>query len=429
MKLFLASLNRILLPACIAIFIAAAWTHGSGVAPYEGLVASRARAADTVDTTNKQVMGRYGLISTEALTSVRLALGNWSQSASVTDTCAGSTSTETASIEYPAGTFTQIKLLGSTSFTIPDGNLVFTDYATVSIPANTTFWVRRFIQSANGVCYFSHQNSFFNEATNAAPSGLSDQTMGGTITNSLAVGVPPLAVLAMTIHPSAIIEGDSIGIGVNDPEDNSSTITGWNGKTGFITRSIGSVPFLNLSWPSKIAEFYTARAPARQQLLTKGSELITQLGVNDLDVNNRTPAQVIGDLQTIWAFTHTGEKVFQTTITPHSSSTDSWVTSINQTAINPSTHATLNSDFRTGVAGLTGFYDVASVYETSQGSDIWVSVCSTACTPDGLHPNHTGYLLVPPSGVIQTPTYPFLLKRDIDPASNDNDPMWLEKVA
>lgn len=24
---------------------------------------------------------------------------------------------------------------------------------------------------------------------------------------------------------------------------------------------------------------------------------------------------------------------------------------------------------------------------------------------------------------------PFLLKRDIDPASNDNDPMWLEKAA
>jgi hypothetical protein len=36
------------------------------------------------------------------------------------------------------------------------------------------------------------------------------------------------------------------------------------------------------------------------------------------------------------------------------------------------------------------------------------------------------YLLTPSSGF---GTWNFLLKRDLDPASNDNDPMWLEKAA
>lgn len=379
---------------------------------YEGLVASRARAADTVDTTNKQVMGRYGLISTEALSTVRLALGNWSQSASVTDTCAGSAATVTASIEYPAGTFNQIKLLNSTSFTIPDGGVVFSDYVTLiqPIPANTTFWVRQFIQSVNGVCYFSHQNSFFSEATNAAPSGLSDQTMGGTITNSLAVGVPPVAVLAMTVNPSVIIEGDSIGSGVNDIEDGSSTITGYNGKVGLITRSLGSVPFLNLSWPSKIAQFYSSRALARKQMLSKGSHLVTQFGINDLDVNSRTPAQVIGDLQAVWTFTRPGQKVNQTTITPHASDPGTpaaaFTTTGQQTATNLSGHAGLNQAIRAGIAGMTGYYDTASVFENTQDSDIWKPHTPAYVDTGGLHPVQAGYALVPPSGVISPVTWP-----------------------
>jgi hypothetical protein len=363
---------------------------------------------DTLDTTNKNLMGRYAVISTEALTSVKLVLANFSPSVSVTDTGSGAASTVTASIEYPAGTFTQVKFSAATSVSIADGNIAFSDYTTVSIPANTTFWVRQFVTNANGVCYFSGQNSFFSEATNAAPSGLSDQTMSGTITNSLAVGVPPLAVLGMTINPSVVIEGDSIGFGTNDIEDSSSTITGYNGKRGLITPSLGAIPFLNLSWPSKIAQFYTARSPARQQVLSKGSHLITQPVINDLDVNSRTPAQVVGDIQTIWSFARAGQKIFQMTCMPHASDPGTpaaaFTTTGQQSPINLSGHAGFNQLVRAGIAGATGFYDVASVFENTQDSDI-IKPHMPAYT-DGLHPTVTGYQLVPPSNVISPVTWP-----------------------
>jgi hypothetical protein len=43
-------------------------------------------------------------------------------------------------------------------------------------------------------------------------------------------------------------------------------------------------------------------------------------------------------------------------------------------------------------------------------------------------PNSTPYQLYDGFGAFHG-IVNFLLKRDLDPASNDNDPMWLEKAA
>lgn len=415
------------------------WKKGSaGAIPYEGLVASRARLLTTLDTTNKQIMGRYGLISTEALTSVKLVIGNLF----LTDPDAGTgaSMTCTASIEYPAGTFTQETWSSSTSVTMANATLAFGDTVTISggIPANTIFWARQYCTSTGGVLYFPRQNSFFNEATNAAVSGVADQTMGGTISNTQpGYGLPPIAVLAQTINPSVIVVGDSIAYGVQDIEDGSANINGYNGKNGIITRSLGSVPFLNLSLSSEVAQFWLARATARQQMISKGSELIDELGTNDIYVDSQSAASVIGYKQGIWALARPGEKVYPTTLTPNANDPGTpqpaFTTLGQQTPVTgDAVRQTFNALIRGGVSGSTGYYDVTNALESSLNSGIWtVTPVSPYSAPytTGLHPTVAGYAIVPLSGVIGPVTYPFLLKRDLDPASNDNDPMWLDKVA
>jgi hypothetical protein len=371
-----------------------------------------------LDTTNRQVMGRYAVISTEPLTSIRLALGNFlSNGVSDGAGATGSTSTVTASIEYPSGTCTQVKLLGSTSFTIANGDLVFTDYQTVSIPTNTTFWVRQFITNPSGVLYYPFQDSFYNESTNGGVSGIADQTVSCdaipntyTAGNPQVAGIPPLAVLAMTIHASTEIVGDSIA---RRGVEGTTGATGNNGKVGIIAQSMGSAPFLNLSVDGETAKTWTTRATARKKMVSKGSSLIVELGVNDLDTWNETASQVITDLQSIYALAHVGQKIFQTTITPHTSDPGTpaaaWTTTGQQTAINPTTHASLNQAIRAGLSGISGFYNAASVFETSQDSDIWEvspQCPASTCTGDGLHPDSNGLTQILNSGVIPVQTYP-----------------------
>lgn len=426
-----------LILACLIPPSEARVSHGSAPPPaYEGLVSSRARYLTNTDTTNKQIMASYGLISTETLTSVRLAISNFIPNAP--DQGLGAAATVSASIEYPPGTCTQVKLGGLSSFSIADIGIGFTDYTTVSIPANTAYNVRIYYTNPSGILFVPFQNSFFGEAAHYGVNGIADQTVTcGAITNTdTSHGVPPLAVLAMTINPSVIVDGDSIAFGTNDVEDGSQNINGFNGKKGIITRSLGSIPFLNLSLQGNIAQFWVARATARALMLPKGSAIIEQLGINDLNVNSRTPAQVEGDLQAIAALKRSGEKFYKTTITPESSSTDGWLTTGNQTPLQQANHATLNTDIRNGIAGFTGFYDLASVWEFTQGSGIWIPATScsgVACTPDGVHGTQNGsYALVPSSApgiAMGAQTWPYLFKRDLDPASNDNSPMWVDKAA
>jgi hypothetical protein len=104
------------------------------------------------------------------------------------------------------------------------------------------------------------------------------------------------------------------------------------------------------------------------------------------------------------------QKRYNTTITPHSSSTDDWHTVGNQTTTisgfnTQPNHASLNQTIRAGITGFTGFYDTASPLENTQDSAIWKGN-NPAYTGDGLHPSQAGHALIPTSGVIPIPVYP-----------------------
>lgn len=362
---------------------------------YEGLVAGRARLFTVADPTITQLMGRYGLTATENLSFIRFVFHNFILGTH--DVGPGGPCTITAGVEYPAGTFKQILFGGSAMTTIPSGGLIFSDFVNVSnIPAAATFWTRQFIQNPSGVCYCNWQPTTFGCLTNGSTSGVTDQTMGGTISNTqTGICVPPLAVLGFTVNPSVVVTGDSIGFGAGSNGDLNDNA----GKLGLICQSMGNIPFLNLSVSGFTAQNWTTSVATRNLLIPKASHLIQQLGVNDLS-NGRTLPQITADYQLIYALARPGQKIIQTTITPHSSSTDSWATTGNQTGLNLAARAALNQAIRAGISGATGFFDTASILETSQDSDIWKVPAVPPYTADGLHPNQAGYDLIQASGVI-----------------------------
>src|SRR5216684_1459484 len=385
--------------------------HGTGIA-YEGSIASRARITHvaTLDTTNKYLMMRSAHIATEALTSIKLAFGVFTTDGGGHDAGTGASSSITASVEYPAGTFSQILFSGSASGTIPDVSSIFSDYTSVSIPSGATFWVRIFIHNTAGFYYNNWQNSFLGEAISLSPTVISDQTMSGTITNSGSFSLPPIAVLGMTINPSVVIVGDSVGVGSpggNDNEDSSASVTCFNVKVGAIARSLGNIPFINIAAGAQVAQGWLANSAARAPLITKGSHLICQMGINDLNGNSSTSVQLISYIQLIFGLAAAFQKKYQTTITPLATSTDAFATLVNQTvrACGPE-RLNFNAAVRAGIPGLTGFFDVASALESSLNSGKWLVTPTPPYTGDGIHPNPTGYPLIPTAGVISGIVWP-----------------------
>lgn len=381
---------------------------GAAPTPYEGLAASRPRMLTNSDTTNKQIMGSYGCISTEALTSIKVYSSNFLPGSP--DFGLGAAATISCGVKL-GSTFWQGLYSGSANGTIPDADFLGSDAITVSIPPNTPFSIRQFFRNSAGVMYFNGQSSYapFEEATNAAVSGLTDQTMGGTITNSQSTwGLPPLMVTAMTVNGSVITTGDSINLGVNDIEfGNGGQIIDFNGKKGIITRSLGATPFLNLAQSSETAQNWTTNAIARKKLIPFGSRLYTQHATNDIVTNNRTPAQVIADLQLQWALKRSGQKAYHSLPTPRSSdttnlwNTDSVANGGHQVAINQSEFTAFSNAIRGGGLGLAGWFETGSVLSTAPDSDIWIfSGAGNPFTVDGVHSTVSGYALVGASGII-----------------------------
>ena len=138
---------------------------------YEGLVATRARMMGSPPSVgNHQIMMRSAHFATETLTSIRIVFSNFYNAnrnggSPILDSGRGAAASITASVEYPAGTFTQVKFDGLATGSIPNANVLFSDYMTVSIPSGAQFWVRLFTNNPAGIIFNPWQNTFLGEAT------------------------------------------------------------------------------------------------------------------------------------------------------------------------------------------------------------------------------------------------------------------------
>ena len=310
-------------------------------AAYEGIVASRCRARASFDATNQYSNSRSAHIAAQAITALKIGFENPT----------GASATITASIEYPAGTFTQLKFLGSSSVTMVSGSprlQCFSDYAAVSIPSGATFWVREFWHCTGGTYYNTWQNTFLGEATELSASSLTDKTMSGTIGNTgtpSGVSRPPVSIIGLTTKDSCAIFGDSIAVGIADTEDTSSSATGYNGVVGFLARSLDAagVPFANYGVSATQAASQVPRLE-----MGKCSHMFSEFGINDFDLGSASAATLIASISAFTPFAAPFTKVYQTTVLPHTNSPNGWIAPQDQTAHNaaPQTPIGLHSTMR-----------------------------------------------------------------------------------
>lgn len=358
--------------------------------PALGFVANRARWFTNSETTNKQIMARSGHKTLAAVTSLKVAFTNARNSTAELlndfngEVGLGAGAIITASVEYPAGVFTQIKFSTVSSTTIADKGLVVSDTVSVTIPANTIFWIRQFWTNVNGVFFNAWQDTVtYGDAVTKSVSGGTDLTMSGTVTDNSGWSFPPAAIIATTSLPSIGIVGDSIGYGAIDD------VSPHLGDTGIIAKSLQGhgIPFQNLSQCGQgmysgaaSNRYWLTSGTPRKLLLPYCSHIICQLGTNDIDGatgSTRTAAQLQTDVTALFAALKANglpstSRFVQTTIVPHSTSTDNWLTLVNQTPdVTEPQRVLFNTAMRSVVPGINNVIDVAPVLESSVNSGLW----------------------------------------------------------
>lgn len=355
---------------------------------YIGQVATRAVLPNNTASfgATNQMNARSRHIMRASTNAIAIVLPTWRyNSGPLQDVALGGTATVTASIEYPVNTFTQITWGGATSKVLPDFSNTISDFMTISIPVGAVFFIRVFWQSANG--FINQTNIVGPQTTQAcrdelngeryaqAASGLTDLTLGGTITSTNEnVGFSPTAIVGRTSSPSVLLFGDSRCEGAYDIYNDAST------NIGCLGRAIGPYfPFINIGgFGDGAHNFSTAGHSARRiELAQFCSHIASEMGINDLSNGSRTPAQLATiDLPNCWALLNAAggqpKRVIQCTLPPITTSTDSWTTTTNQTKmVQEASRLTFNGLVRAILAGTVGSMDIASVAESSLNSGFW----------------------------------------------------------
>lgn len=309
------------------------------------------------------------------------------------------TATVTAAVEYPSGVFTQILFGGQVQGAIALKSHLMCDYVTprIMIPDGATYWIRQFHVNTVGIIYTDGtikggqaQNLGLGDLFNFNTPTPTDQTMGGTITNEGAGNLMhvPGAIVGMTNRPSVIAVGDSITAGFNDA-------TGVNDcRVGMICRGFPAttLAFLNHGTAGATASAtasYLTTSVNRRALWPYGSHFIEGLGHNDILANGDSAATLETNLRTnIWSQFPRGAILLRTTLTPRSTTTDSWATPGNQTASpNTSKAVTFNTSLRNGtIVGVTDFFETAWAVEDTHDLGKWISTgAAFGDTLDGIH--------------------------------------------
>lgn len=299
-----------------------------------------------------------------------------------------SPATVTMGIEYPVGVVVQATCMGQAVGVIPGGDTVSFD-ARVNIPKGALFFVRMHWNSPAGVVFVViSNNSGTIDGMALGGNSLSDLSLSGTISIAGNIYFCPIAITQMTTVPSALLIGDSRCLGQNDVTNGPLC------DLGVLARGIGKggIPYIQQGVPTDEAgNVYTRRA-AQQQWC---SHVICEYGINNLAFGQNA-AQTLAALANTYSYFPT-KPVFQTTLSPLTTSSDSWLTVDNQTVASwEAQRLSINASLRTGaVPTIAGVIDTALYVETGTdgGHNIvpnggfWMADGTVAgkYTTDGIH--------------------------------------------
>jgi hypothetical protein len=301
--------------------------------------------------------------------------------------------------------------------TIQPGQVVVSE-AVALLPAGVkgdTAYINVFVQPNNGTANTGSIpvgmngaagggfDTIFTSATGAAPP---DYTLTTPASLAAAAGSQflhgPLTVLGKSRNPGNGwgLLGDSMFRGTGD----GATILG-DIVASWVVRALTDNPAAPTKFVTshhRVARggdqvsYYLGTGAQRRLAFASGwTHVLGDLGVNDLGNGAMTFAQVQANLLALWnALAARDCKVYWTTVTPYTSSTDAWATVGGQTARAGfgagNTHwANINAWLLTVPAPLSGVLDVASVV-TDPATGFW----KAGATTDGLHPTQPNHIAI-----------------------------------
>jgi hypothetical protein len=289
-------------------------------------------------------------------------------------------------------------------------------------PANAAEWFRTGVVAASSTGFpYSYILSAPGEAMYAGPAFASRVNATGPMTapggGAAAPGMlTPFAVLGRytVAMPSLCDIGDSISAGIEDTPVTEAQGQfaghGYVGRAAYNSDGARIYPMFRLGIAGDTADGggYVQRATFFQYC-THG---VSGWGVND--IQSQRPSTVLSNLKAAWALMHAKgiQYIYQTTLTPRTTSTDGWATEVNQTVYDSNfvpggPRDQLNALIKAAVGTnfLTNYIDVAAQVQARDNIDIWlVNGTSGYCTSDGLHPLGTCHALMAPflSAVLQS---------------------------
>lgn len=317
--------------------------------------------------------------------------------------------TLTAALEY-AGVTTPLTFQGASSLLLGSSSgLTISDPVNPGIRAGGTFFVRTGITLTAGFQIMVGFQPLTTVVEGVLSTNATSQVnnTGDLVLGASGVanwGYGPMFTLGRTnpVRPAAFILGDSI---VDTPQDA-------NGNQGFITWGLQAttnpVPYTRISHGAVALYMVTpSAAPALFVTPNFTTHLICELAVNDLSAANVDPTtlpDIEANALSIYAAAKAnGLKVYQTLITPHTSSTDNWMTASNQTPVARfgvgQDRDTFNAWIKARVSDATidGFIDVNSIVEDPVNPGKWLTNGTPNYpTADGLHPSQTLKLQLAP---------------------------------
>lgn len=262
---------------------------------------------------------------------LKMMFVNWT--ATVTNETAGlNPITVTASLEYPAGTFQQIKFGGSASKTLQIDDTIFSDELVLAqtIPDQAQFWIWTYVSVSAGqkwpqgylIRSTTQENSDFSTGV--------DKTMTGNITVPASgvnrrgygpVGVVATGFVGTPVNRAWASMGDSLLMGVGDSYVDSYGSNGWPARA-----LLNKYPYVNFAVNGTFA-----RDNYQASQLTRRLTALQMLGVTDILVNyaNNDLAAGGGDITNLQTRISSylsvlktyGFKVHYCTVTPYTTGT------------------------------------------------------------------------------------------------------------
>jgi lysophospholipase L1-like esterase len=290
-------------------------------------------------------------------------------------------------LELATGTVVPVFFSGKRSVTIEGGGFAISDPISVKLAAGDYIYPRTFLTVANATDDWPQQRARLFDAGERTERGvgLADMSLTGTIGTGSQFAYGPIAVGATLPNAPANVAlfGDSIIHGQGESADPANF--------GFASRALnGKNPYLRLARPGEQAsQFEVAGLYIRGSLAISSDYAICNYGLNDL-IASASVATLQADLVAAWTLlTTAGLSVYQCTLTPKTSSTDTWATTANQTPNLPdeARRVTINDWIRTTPAPLSGYFETADAVESARNSGLWKPLY----TNDGTHPLAIGH--------------------------------------